>query len=100
MQISKGGREMRKTIVLKQNSEAIRKKIEEAGIGLCPCASFEKSVWLDYSDITPKVHGVGYPFEYETQEENLKRFVKEVTNPVWCKDVEQFIKEIKNYANI
>lgn len=89
---------MRKTIVLKENNEAIRKKIEEAGIGLCPCASFKDSIWLDYSGITPNiVHGVGYPFECETQEEHLKRFVEEVRNPVWCDNVEQFIKEIKNY---
>lgn len=92
---------MSKTIVLKENNEAIRKKIEEAGIELCPCASFEDSIWLDYSDITPNiVHGVGYPFEYETPEQHLRNFEAEIKgHAVWCKDVNEFIKEIQNYGN-
>lgn len=88
---------MKKTIVLKRNSEAIRKQIEEAEIEICPCASFIGSLWLEYSDITPSVHGVGYPFGDETPEQNLKCFEAELENPLWCDSVEQFIKEIKNY---
>lgn len=89
---------MKKTIVLKQNSEAIRKQIEEAEIELCPCASFIGSKWLEYSDITPSVHGVGYPFGDETLEQNLRCFEAEVKDhAVWCKNVDEFIKEIKNY---
>lgn len=86
------------TIILKQNSEAIRNQIADAGIELCLCASFPDSVWLVYS-ITRLVHGVGYSFGDETQEEHLRRFEAEVENhnPVWCKDVDEFIQAIKDY---
>ena len=35
-------------LVLKENSEAIRKKITDAGITVCACASFEGARWLDF----------------------------------------------------
>lgn len=89
-----------KTFVLKENNEAIRKKITEAGIYVCHCASFKLSCWLDYSTVVGNgVHGVGYPFEGETQEQTLAMFKHELKNPVWCKDVDEFIKLILEFLN-
>jgi len=87
------------TIVLKQNSPEIRQKIEDAGIELCICTKFKDACWLDYHPgITKSVHGVGYYGEdsfTNSQQEELDRFVQEATDPVWCKDVDEFIDKIK-----
>jgi len=87
------------TIILKQNTEAIRDRIEEAGIPLCLCAKYKDACWLDYHvGITPLVHGVGYYDEdldgVKSQEEELARYVREVKDPYYCKDVEEFIEKI------
>ena len=71
---------MGKCIVLKQNSPEIRKRIEYAGISLCPCASFDDNSWLDhyiglgaYFD----VHGLGYDSEEMSSEECKSLFLHE-----------------------
>ena len=85
-----------KTIILKQNSEAIRDKIREAGISVCCCARFYDADWLDYHPgLTKEVHGVGYPYEGMTKEQTLALFVHECQEPVYCKDVDEFIEKIK-----
>lgn len=88
---------MDKTIILKQNSEEIRERIERSGIGVCHCASYKDSIWLDYSTKAGcQVHGVGYANEdARIQDEVLQFYLHELKNPVWCDDVETFIKEIK-----
>jgi len=87
-----------KTFILKENSPAIRKKIEESGIGVCACASFEDADWLDFSTAVDNgVHGVGYPYEGETKETTLAMYVHELKNPVWCENVDEFINEIKKW---
>ena len=87
------------TIILKENSEAIRNRIEEAGIKVCICASFKDSCWLDYHPgITDEVHGVGYfggEMFTESQEEALALFMAECKEPFVCKNVEEFIETIK-----
>jgi hypothetical protein len=89
-----------KTFILKENSEEIRKKIKDAGIDVCPCASFVYSDWLDYSTVVANgVHGNGYPFEGMTKEETMALFLHEVKNPIWCKDVDEFIKLIKEFED-
>jgi CobQ-like glutamine amidotransferase family enzyme len=92
-----------KTFVLKDNSEEIRKKIKDAGICVCVCASFEKACWLDYhTSIANGVHGVGYHDDVDgvtSQEEELARFVSECKNMVVCKDVDEFINSIKDFEN-
>ena len=87
-----------KTFILKENSESIRKKITDAGIRVCICASFVDADWLDYSTVVANgVHGNGYPYEGMTKEETRALFLHEVKNPVWCKDVEEFIRLIKEF---
>ena len=89
-----------KTFILKENSEAIRKKIMDAGIHVCHCASFVDADWLDYSIVVANgVHGNGYPYEGMTKEETRAMFLHEVKNPIWCKDVDEFIKLIKEFEN-
>lgn len=89
-----------KTFILKENSEAIRKKISDAGISVCTCASFKDADWLDYSTVVANgVHGNGYPCEGMTKEETREMFLYEVKNPIWCKDVDEFITLIKEFED-
>lgn len=86
----------KKTFILKENSEEIRKKIADAGLGVCDCASFPDADWLTYSTLEKNsVHGDGYPAEGMTKEETRALFLHEVKHPVYCKDVYEFIEEIK-----
>ena len=88
------------TLILKENSGQIRDKIKQSGIRVCCCAEFKDSVWLDYSGING-VHGVGYYDEEYTGtnsvESELGRFLAECKDPVFCKDVDEFITKIKKY---
>ena len=89
-----------KAFILKDNSEEIRKKITDAGIYVCPCANFVDADWLDYhTSVANGVHGNGYPYEGMTREETRALFLHEVKNPIWCKDVDEFIKLIKEFEN-
>ena len=89
-----------KTFILKENSEEIRKKITDAGISVCLCAEFTDAEWLEYyTSIANGVHGNGYPYEGMTKEEPRALFLHEVKNPVWCKDVDEFINIIKEFEN-
>lgn len=95
---------MGKCVVLKQNSPEIRKRIEDAGINLCPCASFDDNSWLDYHvglGAYFDVHGLGYDSEEMSAEEYIALFLHE-TKPediIWCADVNEFIKTIKEYKD-
>lgn len=87
-----------KTFILKNNSEEIRKKITDAGISVCFCASFVDADWLDYSTAVGNgVHGVGYPDVGMTKEETLALYQHEVKNPIWCDTVDEFIRLIKEF---
>ena len=87
-----------KTFILKENSEEIRKKIKDAGIDVCICASFVDADWLDYSTVVANgVHGNGYPFEGMTKEETRALLLYETKNPVFCNDVDEFIRLIKEF---
>lgn len=89
-----------KTFILKENYEDIRKKITDAGISVCFCASFVDADWLDFSTaVNNGVHGVGYPYEGMTKDETLALYQHEVKNPIWCNDVEEFIKLIKEFED-
>lgn len=88
------------TILLKENSEEVRQKILDAGVGVCVCASFEDACWLDFhtSIMSRKVHGVGYYGEEvgtKTQEEECERFLAEARDLYVCKDVDEFIILVK-----
>lgn len=95
---------MGKCIVLKQNSPEIRKNIEDAGISVCYCAGFNNDLWLDYHvDLGAyfDVHGLGYGDETMQAEEHIALFLHE-TKPediIWCADVKEFIKTIKEYKD-
>ena len=87
------------TIILKENSQAIRERIKEAGIKVCICAGFKDACWLDYHPgITDEVHGVGYYGEEmgtTSQAEECARFLAECRAPVICANVDEFIEKIK-----
>lgn len=84
------------TFILKENSPEIRKKIEEAGIRVCVCASFVGSCWLEYAtDVANGVHGVGYPDEDRTSEDAMAEFLYFLDDGYYCHDVEEFIDKIK-----
>jgi len=91
-------------LVLKENSPEIIQAIKDSGIKVCGCVKFKNSVWLDYSGVTPNVvHAVGYYDEElvgtKSVEEELKRFVGENKDIVYCKDVNEFISKIKEIEN-
>ena len=87
-----------KTFILKDNSEEIRKKIFDEGISVCHCSSFVDADWLEYSTVVANgVHGNGYPFEGMTKEETRAMFLYETKNPIFCKDVDEFIRLIKEF---
>lgn len=89
-----------KTFILKNNSEEIRKKITDAGIHVCPCSKFDDSDWLDYhTSVANGVHGNGYPFEGMTKEQTMALFLHEVKNPIWCENVDEFIRLIKEFED-
>lgn len=86
------------TIILKDNSPKILEDIKSHGINVCRCCEFRGSIWLNYNDyITDMVHGVGYYSEedgYKSQEERIRCFISEVTNPYYCNDTKEFIEKI------
>lgn len=85
-----------RTLVLKDNSEEIRQKIRDAGINVCWCASHVDADWLDFSvDDQNGVHGNGYAYEGMTKEQTRELFLHEDEPILWCKDVDEFISEIK-----
>ena len=88
-----------KDFILKENTEEIREKIKAAGIHVCGCAWFKDACWLHYSTaVANGVHGVGYfddDDKVKSQEEELKSFLSEVQNPIFCADVDDFIAHIK-----
>lgn len=84
-----------RTLVLKENSEEIRQKIRDAGIDVCWCASHVDADWLDFCGKIPNgVHGNGYAYEGMTKEQTRELFLYE-DKPILCKDVDEFISEIK-----
>ena len=87
------------TFILKENTEEIRNKIEQSGIDVCVCCKFIDACWLDYStNVSNGVHGVGYWGEdnfTHSQQEELDLYLSEVQDPIWCKDVDEFIERIK-----
>lgn len=85
-----------RTLVLKENSEEIRNKIRDAGIDVCWCACHVDADWLDFGvNIQNGVHGNGYAYEGMTKEQTRAVFLDEDEPILWCKDVDEFIKEIK-----
>lgn len=92
-----------KDFILQENTEEIRKKIQDAGIHVCGCAWFKDACWLHYSTaVANGVHGVGYYGDEagtKSQEEELKSFLSEVQNPIFCDNVDEFIARIKQSQN-
>ena len=84
------------TLILKENSEEIRQKIKDAGIDVCWCASHIDADWLDFCvNIQNGVHGNGYAYEGMTKEQTRAMFLDEDEPILYCKDVDEFISEIK-----
>ena len=90
-----------KTFILKKNSGEIRRRIVQNGIRVCVCTTFKNAVWLDYSTVVANgVHGIGYfgeDVETHSVEEELARFLAKCKKPIFCKDVNEFIRLIKEF---
>lgn len=88
-----------KTFILKDNSPEIRQRIRDAGISVCICASFDTSRWLNYSTrVANGVHGVGGSDDFnESVDAVIARFVFECNNPIYCEDVDDFIRHIREF---
>lgn len=89
-------------VVLKVNSKAIRNRLEEAGLELCSCCTFDQAVWLHLSsnlckEVMCKIHGIGYSSEEgDKVEKILRMFEIEETDYTDCGyDVEKFIELYK-----
>lgn len=86
------------TLILKSNNEDIRQTLKNNNIKVCRCASYENALWLNYNgSVTNLVHGVGYSDEtcLAPPEQVLECFIKECDSPKFCKDITEFISEIK-----
>ena len=88
-----------KCFILEENNDSIRQKILRAGIGVCRCAWFVDADWLDYHTTIGVVHGNGYADDGMTKEDARALFLHELKNPVWCKDVDEFIEKILEYES-
>lgn len=98
------------TLILKDNSPEIRKKIEDAGISVCCCASFDGAIWIDTSlsmRFCYDVHGIGYKDDDDielpwdtgnTPEEVCGYYLEYVMHEgevIFAKDVDDFIAKFK-----
>jgi hypothetical protein len=91
---------MGNVLVLKQNSPEIRGCIENAGITVCACASFEGARWLNfhpYLEMYREVHGIGYGDETMDGDTDIAMFLHDHPDAYYCKDVDEFINKIKEY---
>ena len=90
-------------ILLRQTSQEISDAIKASGIYVCICANFVDSVWLYYYPTVGSIHGIGYPSEAMTSEQTLAFIEYEWkqydTKVIECKDVQEFINEIKKSMN-
>lgn len=87
-----------KCFILKENSEEIRKKITDAGITVCACASFEGARWLDFHpDLCEHktVHRIGYSDETMDGDTDIAMFLYDNPDAYFCKDADEFINKIK-----
>lgn len=89
-------------ILLEVNSELIRSRLAEAGLSICPCCTFDQSVWLHCSPIKMDfdIHGIGYQdeeFGSTKVEDELFKFLSEHKRNLFnCGfDVNKFIVECK-----
>ena len=88
---------------LRTNSQEIRDKLLSEGIECCPCAEFPEAEWLDFSEVSTKVHGIypaEYPFDQQyfgTKDNFRELFLERNKDSTDCgEDVELFIKIIKD----
>lgn len=91
------------TLILKENNKEIRQALKSNNIKVCVCTTFKNALWLDYNgSVTNLVHGVGYCDETcpAPPEQVLKCFVNECNNPKFCKDVKEFITNIKEQQKL
>ena len=65
---------MSKIVFIKENSPEVRQKLKDVGFGICVCAEFVDSVWLDYhpedKHLYKDIHGTGYTDETDGEEMN------------------------------
>lgn len=89
---------MSKIVFIKENSPEIREKLKDAGFSVCICASFEDSIWLDYSpegNFQFDIHGIGYDSEDEW---GLKHLLPKERIEEWLK-MEGVITKDREFFN-
>jgi hypothetical protein len=83
--------------LIKKNTPELRKKLEDAGLSVCICTTFEDADWLSCwgSHMSYDIHGV-YPDDVDdlSKEAYLEMYLKE-TNPIICESDDEFINMCK-----
>lgn len=82
--------------LIKKNTPELRQRLEQAGISVCICTTFEDADWLSCweSNMAYDVHGV-YPDDL-SKEAYLEMYLKE-TNPIICESEDEFINMCKQF---
>lgn len=96
---------MSKVIFIKQNSPEIRKKLRKAGFSICICASFEDSVWLDYSPDSKMfydIHGEGYcdPGSLEEKYSPLERITLRLAEDGYYSKDREFFDTVEEFLKV
>ena len=85
--------------LIKKNTPELRKKLEDAGLSVCICTTFEDADWLSCSDLEMSydVHGV-YPDDVDdlSKEAYQEEYLKEI-NPIICESDDEFINMCKQF---
>lgn len=85
--------------LIKKNTPELRKKLEDAGLSVCICTTFEDADWLSCwgSHMSYDVHGV-YPDGIDdlSKEAYQEDFIKEI-NPIICESEDEFINMCKQF---
>lgn len=83
--------------LIKKNTPELRKKLEDAGLSVCICATFEDADWLSCwgPHMSYDVHGV-YPDDINdlSKEVYQEMYLKE-TNSIICESDDEFINMCK-----
>ena len=85
--------------LIKKNTPELRKKLEDAGLSVCICTTFEDADWLSCwgPHMSYDVHGV-YPDDINdlSKEAYQEDFIKEI-NPIICESEDEFINMCKQF---
>lgn len=82
--------------LIKKNTPELRKKLEDAGLSVCICTTFEDADWLSCwgSHMSYDVYPDG--IDDLSKEAYQEDFIKEI-NPIICESGDEFINMCKQF---